>query len=349
MSTFNFADRYAQAGLAPGAVIIEARQATVGRLVKTLTTPQMLDLVGLYYKHPSLDLAWLRDEFIKEDTAFSLVNNERECAILAATILGSKVSEGNPVAILALVTASLCDKYMPEEAGWLLDDAKQAHLNLAAAARRMPVIDTEITTPSLVKLSDDLKALPANDWNQLLGGLGKIQTEMRVIAAKTTTTAECLTSAMQYQREETQMLWWLFSEYSRALSRKFDSLSRGVAAVVAGLDLGELTTYSTFGPVAAPAMLERVLRLACVDKDQKSLNSILSTIDAADLEKMKVYGTGRPARIFPISTAIKLAKEAPEGWVVGLKRTTDIDAGIELEPLGLAIQTYNESLLGQLM
>jgi len=349
MAEFNFADRYAQAGLAPGAAIIEARQTTVSRIVTTLTIKQKFDLVGLYYLHPNLDLIWLRDEFLKEDAAFSLVNNERECSILAATILGSKVSQGDPVAILALLTTSQCGKRAPKEAGWLLDDARAKLLDLAAAARQPSEIDAEIGLPSLLKLGEDLKLLPANDWPQLVGALAKIQGEIRVVATKATAAIKSLASALQYQREETEMLWWLFSQYSKTLGRRFASFSRGAAAIVAGVDLGELTTVSFLGPVAASAMLERVLHLAPTDTGKKSLGAYLNAINAEDRQKLEVYGAGHPPRIFPIMTAIKLARETPEGWEAGLKRLADVDAELEFEPLGLATQTYYESLLGQLM
>jgi hypothetical protein len=94
MSASNFADRYARAGIAPGAAIIAARQAPVDRILSCLTNAQRLDLVGVYFGHPGLNLTWFRDEFLKEDASFSLINNERECLVLAASILAAEVAVG---------------------------------------------------------------------------------------------------------------------------------------------------------------------------------------------------------------------------------------------------------------
>lgn len=63
-------------------------------------------------------------------------------------------------------------------------------------------------------------------------------------------------------REESQMLWWLTGGYSRAFNRSFTTFSTQQAAITAAIDLGALTNSSEFGPVAIPAMLERVILTA---------------------------------------------------------------------------------------
>lgn len=105
MIQFNFADRYAEAGLTPTPETIAMRQAPADSIVENATNAMILDLVDAYYGSPIINLVWLRDEFAKKDTSFSLVNNDREIRIIAAYILGCLVANGDPVAILRRVVS----------------------------------------------------------------------------------------------------------------------------------------------------------------------------------------------------------------------------------------------------
>src|ERR1700722_15711059 len=95
----NFADCYAEAGISPTAAIIQLRQASAARISKEISKPRVLDLVSTYYGLEGCDLPWFRDEFAKEDESFSLVNNGRECVVLAGAILAGLVATGNETTI----------------------------------------------------------------------------------------------------------------------------------------------------------------------------------------------------------------------------------------------------------
>lgn len=146
------------------------------------------------------------------------------------------------------------------------------------------------------------------------------------------------------------MLWWLFGEHSRTLKRHFGDFSCGAVAIVAGIELGELTTVSVFGPIAAPAMLERVLRLAAKQTVQEQqLATVLDSISLAELQTLKTLGKDQPPRMFPIMTAIELAKNNRENWQVAFEKVTGLKPTIEFKPIEFATQIYYEHLLGQLL
>ncbi|MCK1384444.1 GTPase-associated system all-helical protein GASH [Bradyrhizobium sp. 21] len=353
MTKLNFADRYAQASLSPGGALIASRQAPADRILKGITVPRIFDLVQLYFGQPDLDLAWLRDEFIQEDAAFSLVNNQRECIVLATTMLEAQVAEGDSHTLLALITTSVSGKRGAAESDWLLDQAKTKFLEEAVAARLPENIEPNLKLANAhPKLSEELAASPVNDWPSLLGNLGKVRTEAseasKAIATQTSTALGAIREQLKYMREETQMLWWLFGEHSRTFNRPFSSYSSGAAAVVAAVDLGDLTTASVLGPVAAPAMLERVLRLTNMEVDRKySLADVLDGIEPNELRTLKSFGD-QPPRIFPVMTAIKKAQDGPGAWHGAFEKLTGIKATTEFAPLELATQIYYEHLLGQL-
>lgn len=78
MTKFMFADRYAEAALAPTPQIVASREAPAARIVESITPEQIFALVSVYYGDSNSTLGWFRDEFIKDDASFSLVNNERD-------------------------------------------------------------------------------------------------------------------------------------------------------------------------------------------------------------------------------------------------------------------------------
>ena len=178
MSNFNFADRYAEAGLAPTSQVITDRQAPADRIATSATSAMILDLVGAYYASPDLNLAWMRDEFAKEDASFSLVNNERETRVLAASILGALVAAGKEEAILAVLTGGVAGLRQPPEARWLLQDAMSELLARSVAERRTAKIETKVANTAVPKLAEEIAAIPANDWAALLAMLGKIRPKL---------------------------------------------------------------------------------------------------------------------------------------------------------------------------
>ncbi|TWA92610.1 GTPase-associated system all-helical protein GASH [Bradyrhizobium stylosanthis] len=354
MTKLNFADRYAQAGLSPGGAIIASRQAPAERILKEIAVPRIFDLVQLYFGRSDLDLTWLRDEFIQEDAAFSLINNQRECVVLATTMLEAKVAEGNSYTLLALLTASLAGKRCSLEFGWLLDAAKDKFSEQAVAARRPDKIDPKVkVAKSHPKLSEELVASPVNDWPTLLANIGKVRAEASEASATIATQASSILGAvdkqMRYLREETQILWWVFGEHSRTFNRPFSSYSPGAAAVIAGVDLGNLTTASVLGPIAAPAILERVLRLTNMKADHQKcrLADALDGIEPSELQGLQLR-KDQPSNIFPITMAIGKAKENPGSWYSTFEKLTGMNATIEFAPIELATQIYYEHLLGQL-
>jgi hypothetical protein len=356
MAKFSFADRYAEAGLAPSSQAIENRQAPADRILGAATSGMVLDLVGAYYASPGLDLAWLREEFAKEDASFSLVNNERETRVLAASIVGALVAAGKPEAILAVLIGNVAGLRQPPEAPWLLGQAASELLARSVAERRTVEIDTKVANTAVPKVADEIAAIPVNDWPALLVVLGKIRSEAQASATTTlrqaTAALEALDLQMRYLREETQILWWLFGGHSRSLQRSFASFGPQQAALVGAVDLGALTTVSRLGPVAAPAILERILTMARRPErtPARTLAYAIDGLPAGDLKRLEVVEGKLPAWLAPVTAAINLARTMGTGaWHGRFLEHTGLDATVELDPVALGEQLYREHLLGQLL
>ncbi|WP_454834593.1 GTPase-associated system all-helical protein GASH [Pseudomonas lini] len=356
MTTFTFADRYAEAGLSPGPQVISARQEPVKRIVEEITDAQILDLAGAYYGNSGVKLNWMRDEFIKEDASFSLVNNEREAQVLAALILGELVGAENSIAILAVIVGNVMGLRSPTLSLWLLSDATEAHGRLAVKERKPGVVTTKVTPKTNPKLAEEIAAVTPNDWATLLEMLAKMRSEAhesaKTTAVQSTNALSALDRHVKLVREESQMLWWLFGGHSRSLERGFDTFNSLQAAIVGAVDLGDLTTKSELGPVAAQAMLERVIALSKKPKGAQSHNlaAAVDGIAAEDIGRLTIFSDALPPRLAPVMAAIGLAKTMGAGaWYVPFKSKAGLDASISVEPILLAEQLYREYLLGRLL
>jgi hypothetical protein len=356
MVNFNFADRYAEASLAPTAQMIASRQAPADRIVAAATNAMIMDLVTAYYASPDPSLTWLRDEFLKEDASFSLVNNDREARVLAGCIIGALVATGNAVAILAVLTGRVAGLRQPSEATWLLQSATSELLTRSVAERQTTKINTKVANTTSPKLTEEIAALPVNDWTGLLAMLGKIRAEAQSSASTTSkqvaATLEALDLRVRYLREESQMLWWLFGGHSRSLKRSFTELGPQQAALAGAVDLSALTTISRLGPVAVPAVLERIVIMARKPEGSPvvDLASAVDGLPEEDLKRLEVFDDKLPAWLAPITAAVSLARTMGTSvWHTRFRERTGLEATLALDPIVMGEQLYRECLLGQLL
>ena len=140
--------------------------------------------------------------------------------------------------------------------------------------------------------------------------------------------------------------------HSRSLERSFATFGPQQAALVGAVDLGALTTVSRLGPVAAPAMLERIVILARKPKGAPVLDlaSAVDGLPEQDLKRLKVFDDKLPAQLAPITAAVSLARTMGTGvWHARFRERTGLEATLALEPVLMGEQLYREHLLGQLL
>ena len=147
--------------------------------------------------------------------------------------------------------------------------------------------------------------------------------------------------------EETNALWWLFSETSRDLKQRLSGLPVGAACLVTGKELADLTRIVP-GHLAARAFLDRAVRAG--------RRKIAASISIADVvsQSPKVwraehYGKPLPNEldaILPMNQAVRLSVQAPDddAWRPMFKTATGVSPDVKSAPDALAYQTYLEHL-----
>ncbi len=357
MTKHVFADYYASEGLSPTGEIILVREAATKRVVEEINKAQVLQLTELYYGAEGLDLSWFREEYAKEDASFSLQSNAREARVLAGAVLDQLVDDEYSVALLSIVAGHVVNHRKPTEGKALPHKAAEA-LAAACVEQRAPKsVDTKVIPTAIPKFAEEIAGITASDWPSLLAILTKIRSEaassQKTTAGQASNALGELNRQLKLMREESQMLWWIFGGHSRSLQRSFSQLNFSQAAISSAIDLGALTTVSPLGPVAAPAMLERLIALAKKPKSatNKALSSAIDGMEREDLNRFDLTAPAKvPERIAPVTTAIGLARTIGLGsWHSRFKDVTGLDASIEFDSVDLATQLYREHLLGQLL
>lgn len=356
MTAFNFADRYAEAGLQPTGDQIAARRDPVTRIVSDLTSTQCLDLAETYYGRDPEDLSWFRDAFAEEDPSFSLVNNDREKRLLAALVLAQAIEEHDENALVAVTTGSMLLRREPTVAGWLVAMALEEFRQCSVENRKPDPIETRITGTKNEKVAEAIDAITPNDVTGQQAAFEAVRKEAssstQTVATKTSRAIAGLSRQLQLQREETQMLWWVIGNHSRRLGRSFSSTSPSAAALIAATDLGDLVFTSRLGPLAAPAMLARVVSGAKKAKGptKQTLAAAIDSLTREELESVRRNGSEHRPFLNPIATAVDLAFSMGEGkWHEQFKTIVGLEASIEIGTLEIAEQRYLEHLLGRLV
>ncbi|MCK7287499.1 MULTISPECIES: GTPase-associated system all-helical protein GASH [Enterobacter cloacae complex] len=356
MTTYSFADRYSEAGMSPTAEKIQLREKPVRQIVEEIEDKQILDLSRFYYGCLGLDMTWFRDVFAEVDAGFSMVNNEREARVLSALVLSELIKKQDSKAILAVSLGSLRGLKAPPQSEWLVYEAEEAFLACAVENRVYRFVPSKISPTYVQKLSDELKtAEEAPDLTTLVSLVSKVREEARSSALATSKQVSAALDVCSHQlslmREETQMLWWLTNGHSSLLSRSFSAFTPAQAALVGAMDLAKLTSYTQLGPVAIPAMLDKIVMLAKKTRSQSviSLAALIDSFETEDLEKFEVFAT-LPPDLAPVTAAIEFANAAGAGmWHARFKQKTGMDASLSLSAVAMAEQLYREHLLGQLI
>ena len=157
-----------------------------------------------------------------------------------------------------------------------------------------------------------------------------------------------LVDQVQDLREEVSILWWHIGGFSRILDKPFTELEPSLAVVMAGLDIADLTR-TLAGPAAAPAILERTIRML-PPKSVKKV-SVAEAVNAFPEESLGVLELPDNLRsnsdIFPVLAGFMKKQEIGDSpaWEAGYAKAVHLEPSIEISPLALSMQVYREKAL----
>jgi hypothetical protein len=283
------------------------------------TTDEIISLARLFYGYSSQEDTSL-DKFgmalQDADTTFSMQDHKPHFSVLAGAELIATIESHQDQKLADLAALCLvCGGAQSARSGLLVPDIP----NIAAR-----YIETRTTK----RVSGSVGTAEEGAEPQIQ----ELKLELTIVA------------------EETNMLWWLISEYSRDRNQSWKKVGLSATSIIAGKELADLTRIIP-GPVAAAAFLNRIVRLSDSAKSAEAV-SVKDAIEKVPSEWRQQYGFNAAAGIedlAPISNAVKLSLTVAEGddWSPVFEKGTGMEADSEMLPNALAYQVFLERLLAR--
>ncbi len=360
----DFADWYRVASIEPSAELLEKRWQAIERVVSSLALRQVLGLARLFNGLGITDAQFVeqyRLAFKEFDSTFAMRENDLELRVLAgATIVCILETAEGPLGDAAAL-ATVSSDYRGLRPRWQLSELTQrarTYLSQRSIKLRTGLTAESVTPPKvgIKKLMEALEAaVQTNQATQvgnavkgvleaLAGGLKDLGTSAAEVTRKQA-------EALRVQREEANILWWLFAEYSRDLERPMKDLPLPAVCVVAAKELSDLTEVVP-GPVAAIGVLDKTLRTA--EPGLRESTTLQEAVNSATRDWRTAWASKAEAvrldNLCPVILAIRksLETDGPEDWLPAFAKTSGIDVRGAIKPLELAFQAYEESLLARL-
>ncbi|PDT81353.1 hypothetical protein CO676_22800 [Sinorhizobium sp. BJ1] len=339
------------AGLNPGPDILRLRQEPFDKLRSEMSAEQAVNLARLYFGLPLRGgTDWFRNAFGTTDPSFSLHENEREAAVLAGGLLSAGIDDGLAYCALVVLTTSAAGHRKATVLPYLVGEASRALTDKAIRARQRAASNpAQIRLPTKGKIASEAQALAQNgQWEDLVKKITEEAHEaVKNLANQAAGVTRPLAEDVADLKEEVEMLWWHIGGWSRILECPFSELDLPIAAVLAGIDLANLSRTS-IGPAAAPAILQRTIAQGRKAKPSKvAVKDVVEGMPEKAFEGIANEQLPGKSDICPVLGAFASANAIGKGlaWQASYTKAAGFDPQLAMSPFDLALQAYRESQL----
>lgn len=363
----DFADWYRIAHIEPDGTTLEKRWQAIETFSESADVTSVLELLRLFYARPLVNTNFLetyRKPFKDVDVAFPMRNNDLELQILAgATLLQRWESQKEPIELGdAAALGMVCTGYRQFRQGVLVSEmVNRAREYLSGRSESLRDLgDVPEVAAAKLKTKESLEKFQNASANSQVAQLSaplnevveQLASAIRVLATSTTKAVEHLTLSQRLRREESNILWWLFGEYSRDCNKRMVDLGFPAVCLIAAKELADLTVILP-GPLATPAFLDKILHI--VKPKASGSTTLQKAVNAAPREWreqwMKKTDTRNIEDFCPVLFAIQksLETDGPDDWVPAFEKATGLKASESIPSLDLACQTYEENLFARVV
>jgi hypothetical protein len=351
----NFSDWYAAVSLRHNAQTLEARWKTVEAVADQLTLQNMPHLTRVFFSRPGGDEMrnGIRKAAKDADPSYLIEDDNIELAVIAGGVIAEVLRVPSDLATAVALAIDCMDAHGLRKAQRLQDvvDLTARHLVEQSISIRK-VDDSRALDLDIAELKSKLETkggVVVNSVDTVWNAFEIVIKDLLNQHAKHTESINLLFDAtLNRQREESDILWWLFSEHTLDGKKAFSEIDIPEGCFWGAKDLAKLTRFLP-GPVAAPAFLHKMLRL--VRQKAPSKIKISEAVDACTYAwKQQWMGSISILNfpdLFPLLFAISKSVEAGGGssWTAAFEHATGLSADNSASPDLMATQIYNEILL----
>lgn len=281
--------------------------------------------------------------------------NVKNAENLAKFVQKFKDSDGtfplteNEAIVKSLASISLCF-LLEDDASSLKDIISLAILN----TNFFEQYSVEKTIPVKQIAFDYITGSSLNDRNfddedfDEIDGIENLETARTLSPDEQTATIKALkssTQAIKSLSEETNILWWIFGEYSKLLNKPFTELGSDTMVYIGAKELSDLLRFQT-GIVNSKFLLAKCLNISNKGKSLKN-TSLLSVLRVLTEDQKKTILSNKEflSETVPCLLALNKSMEHDneEDWSGTFKRIVNGgDIKKEVSPIELSAQIFNE-------
>lgn len=377
-----FADWYRQVDLDASADRLTARWGCVEAAVAALDADAIAQLTRVCFGLPKPGIGPGNDgvaitQIFKEvDVSFPMKGNEQLLRVLYGATLAECIENGGALATCASLAVSCahCFGLVAGSAVAELVPIAEAHLTTQGAERRDSGLEAPVAGPAYGKVEvvqptpvEMVETSNPNQWanvqqnfqrlaswmTQASAALGSLTKAVAETRSETASAFEANADRVAPEiriavlKEECNVLWWLFGEYSESVSRHWQDGRASELCVVLGRDLAKLMCFEEPTPNARSFLLKALSRTAS-NQETLTAKEILDDCDedwrtAAAEELREVVGRG--GAVTPLHTGIVHRADSATRWADLFTQTTGLSPEQALTPVEWAEQAYREALL----
>lgn len=350
-----FAEWYNEISLRPTAETLEARWKAVEAIAAGVKLKKIPELLRLFFNLPGGTTA--AEEIraaAKEDKTYLAENDQKELSVLAGGVIAVAVSKSSTQADATALGISCIEAHGLRKPTRLQGVVDECMAYLAEESVRVRAIDynqvKDMNVASLTKRITERGGVAVGDGNSVWSGVDVVLKDfLAQHTAHTNSINAAVNHTVQRLTEQTDILWWLFGEHTLDGTKAFQDLSVPEACYWGARDLAALTQFMP-GPFAAPAFLNRMLRLV-KDKVAPHVRISEGVNDCGKEWKEGWVSELTVAQQLPdlCSMLFGIAKSVEVGggvgWTAAFEHATGLTASGKLAPTELALQIYSELLL----
>lgn len=344
----NFNEWYIEASIEPKEGQKEKRCSSIKKYANDVTANDIINLVKLFFNIPVEEefISTFAEVFIENDPSFSRKYNNELAVLAGATLVEIAGNNGEYYSFVELTTLAASFGGRTPKVQDIFTKIEEIFFNDSFSIRetnRKEIQQIQLpNSDSLVKSLD-------GDWTSetsknLSSYVNKINTSFSELNERFSKISE----SQEIYFEDSQLLWWLTSGWSRDLNCSYKTVDKQNACLIIGKEAAALVNVFP-GPYAIKGVLNKMLE-SC--KGNKTNLQFIDIIYAADnswkTNYVNEYNDPKIVVLLPVTAALIRSENTSsrEEWL--FKYTKEIYASVEEmkhSPIEYAMQIYLEVLV----
>lgn len=352
----NMAALYKKIGMNPQGELVSSRIASAEKIYGSVESKHLVSLLrGALGIAKQPELMFMDDVLAADDTTYVSGGEGKELQLLATALLRRALSDEEDFACLfALgIVVSSFGGVRPTLDEDLVAAASRLLTERRVATKVLPEKFTNKAKPNLAADFEGMQPYVDNgQFREAFPTLKKIiegtNSYAHNVGSHLVTQLQAIANGQRRLTEQMEVHWWVLGAWSLDENKPFSEFSKLEGCVRVGIELARLSTASSYGLFAAPALIQQVLG----DEVAKSETAVKEIAVSGSREWRMGWTKGlmqapELMSVLPITAGVCLALDSDDesDWEPRYARQLQVEASTVLSVRDASLQVYHEQLL----